>query len=166
MKTFIAYFLLFIFLSIFQTSFLPFLFPTAIPFLFIPFLISLVLFSENLPLVFSFSVLAGFFLDLSSSTLFGLYMLVYLLSALFISAWRRVFFKKGFLTWLLLVVVFDFFSQLLYTFFVFIGGSVLTWDIFLSRFLWHLFSTALFAPLFFYPSLWMLKTTQQRRVIT
>ncbi|MDI6868129.1 MAG: hypothetical protein QMD88_00935 [Coprothermobacterota bacterium] len=165
MRTFIVYTLLFAFLSVFQASFLAFLFPTAIPSLFVPFLISLILYTENLPLVFSFSVLAGLFLDLSSSTLFGLNMLVYLLSALLLIAWRRTFFQKGFLTWLLLVVGFDFFSQLLYTFFVFIGGNILTWEIFLSRFLWHLFYTALFAPLLFYPSLWMLKTIPQRRAV-
>jgi hypothetical protein len=164
MKPFIAYFILFAFLSIFQASFLSFLFPVAIPSPFIPFLISLILFTENLPLAFSFSVLAGFFLDLSSSTLFGLYMLVYLLTALLVSAWRRTFFHKGFWAWLLLVLGFDFFSQLLYTFFIFLGGYSLTWRLFFLHLSWHLFYTVLLALVLFYPSVWMLKLISQRRL--
>ncbi|MGB9552938.1 MAG: rod shape-determining protein MreD [bacterium] len=164
MKAFLVYFLLFAFLSIFQASFLAFLFPTAVPSPFIPFLISLILYTENLPLAFTLAVLAGFFLDLFSSSLFGLYMLVYLVCILLVSTWRRTFFQKGFLTWLLLIVIFGLFSQLFYTLFLVIGGYPLTWEVFFPHLSWHLLYTVLLAFILFYPSVWMLKLVSQRRL--
>lgn len=164
MKAFLLYFLLFAFLSIFQASFLAFLFPTAVPSPFIPFLISLILYTENLPLAFSLATLAGLFLDLFSSSLFGLYMVVYLVCVLLVSTWRRTFFQKGFLTWFLLIAIFDLFSQLLYTLFLVIGGYPLTWEVFSSHLSWHLLYTVLLAFIFYSPSIWMLKLVSQRRL--
>lgn len=164
MKSFALYFLLFILLALLQSSFIDFVFPSSAPSIFIPFLVSLILYSENMPFIFGLSALSGFFLDLTSSSLFGLNMLLFLIFSALFSSWKRVFFHRGFGSWLILVGGFDFLFQLSFALLIFIGGYPLSWGTFFPRFFWHLFYTILIAPVFYFPSRWMLKTLPQRKV--
>jgi len=159
MRGFLIYFLTFAVLSVFQATFLTYVFPTSSPALLIPFVVSALLYTDDLAFVFSLSVFAGLFQDLVSSSLFGLNMLVYLISCLVFSAFRRFFFQKGFPVWFLSVLVFDFFAQLFYTVLVLLAGTTLSAGLFASRFFWHIFYTALLTPFLFFPSIWALRAS-------
>lgn len=151
MSRYLLFVFLFFFLTLLEVSLFSGLFPAASPGLLVPFLVSLAIYEDREPRVYSLAFIAGFFHDLSSSVQMGFFSLTYLLLVFLLHSIRRVFFAKGFFVWMALVLTFALTAQLSYTIlFLSFTGIALSGGLFTSRLFWHLFYTLLFAlPLYF-----------------
>jgi rod shape-determining protein MreD len=149
MKRAILYLLIFVLAVLLESSLLAGWSSAGIPALLVPLLVSLAFWEEDRVFVLVAASTAGLLQDLVCSYPLGFHFLVYLLCTQLLYSVRRLFFAKGFIVWLLSVLLFDLTSQLMVTVLFLVFGGSLTGSVFGLRLLWHLLYTILAAvPLY------------------
>jgi rod shape-determining protein MreD len=146
----LVYLILFLLAVLLQSSLLAGPLSRAVPSLLTPLLLSLALWEERPGMVLGLSFLAGFLLDLVSSTPLGVYTLTFLLLGGATLPLQRIFFNLRFALWLVLVLTYDFLARLLSTALILLStGKAIPSSLFLDNLSLGLLYTVLCAiPLY------------------